>query len=571
MNGTVSFPVFARRQRARFELLCGFVLAFIYLYLTLFVPPLISLDLSFRDNGIALSEAMRILHGQIIYRDFFDVHFPGTQFFYALSIRLLGPHAWIPNASLLCLGIGFLWASIVISRRLLSGATALLPGVLFLCLSFHNYLDPTHHWYSNLLIVTAMAVLIEKRSPTRLTLAGGLSGLATVFSQNHGPLAALGFAAFVWWEATRDGKNSQQIARSESYFRVPFAAVFGVSIGYLALAAGARHFFQSTVLFAFRYWNATPDPNSWSDYGLLALTNDFLLYHHFPGLRLAIISILIPGIYLVAIVCHLRHSTISTDRQWRLIVLSNVVGLSLFASVINSATGARLDTISLPGFIVLVWLVASNSWGGKTIKLLWMFALFIMLRDISIAERRWAPYVDTPSGRVAVYSSSARSYYRWLAHNTRPGEFVFNATTHSGVYFLFRLENSTKLWWLTSCDYTRPEQVSGVLQDLEMHRVRLILWYRDVDTMGCLSGTDHLQPIRNYVRDKYRHIETFQDADGATVFVFERLAGAHRNADRSSILPDPSRLEKRPAVSPATGRSARTKGCEPLTAASDPA
>jgi hypothetical protein len=325
------------------------VLAFIYLYLTLFVPPLIPSDLSFRDNGIALSEAMRILHGEIIYRDFFDVHFPGTQFFYALLIRLVGPHAWIPNASLLCLGIGFLWTGIVISRRLFSGATVLLPGALFLCISFHNYLDPTHHWYSNLLIMTAMAVLIERRSPARLALAGGLSGLATVFSQNHGPLAALGFTAFVWWEATQDSKNQRQIARCESYFLVPFAAIFGASIGYLALATGVRHFFQSTVLFAFRYWNATPDPNSWSDYGLLALTEDFLLYHHLPGLRPLIISILIPGIYLVAIVCHLRHWIISTDRQWRSIVLIDVVGLCLFASVINSATVARLGTISLPG------------------------------------------------------------------------------------------------------------------------------------------------------------------------------------------------------------------------------
>ena len=519
-------------------------MAFVYLYLTLFVPPLTPSDLTFRDNGIALSEAIRILHGQVIYRDFFDVHFPGTQFFYALSIRLLGPRAWIPNASLLCLGIGFLWASIVISRRLFSGATVLLPGALFLCLSFHSYLDPTHHWYSNLLIITAVAVLIERRSPKRLALAGGLCGLAAFFSQNHGPLAALGFAAFIWWEAARDGKNSRQIVRCESYFFVPFAAIFVASIGYVALAAGPRQFFQSTVLFAFKYWHATADPNSWSDYGLFALIEDSLFYHHVPGLRFLIVSILIPGVYFVAIVSHLRLWTISTDRQWRLVALISVVGLSLFVSVINSATVARLDTISLPGFVVLVWLVASKSWGDKIVKLLWIFVLFVMLRDVSIARRLWAPYVDTPSGKVAVYSPGARSYYRWLAHNTRPGEFVFNATYHSGLYFLFRLENPTKLWWLTPCNYTRPEQVSEVLRALETHQVRLILWYRDVDAMGCAPGTDHIRPIRDYLHDKYRQIETFQDADGATIFVFERRAGLHQNASHGSFLPDSSRLDK---------------------------
>src|SRR5215469_3536983 len=150
-------PTIMPSERKAIPILAISLCVFVYLYLILFVPPRTPFDLSFGDNGLALREAVRILQGQVIYRDFFDVHFPGTQYFYALLIRLFGAQAWIPNASLLCLGLGFLWASIVISRPLLRGAAVFLPGLLFLVLSFHNYLDPTHHWYSALLIMTAVA------------------------------------------------------------------------------------------------------------------------------------------------------------------------------------------------------------------------------------------------------------------------------------------------------------------------------------------------------------------------------------------------------------------------------
>jgi hypothetical protein len=169
----------------------------LYLYLILFVPPGTPILLGF-DDRLFLYEASEILRGQVAYRAFFDFNFPGTELFYVLLIWLLGPRAWIPNLSLLGLGIGFLRASVVIARRLFTGSTIFLAGVLFLCLSFHNYLDATHHWFSCFLIMIATAVLIESRSPARLSLAGGLTGLAACFSINHGTAAAIGFATFVW-------------------------------------------------------------------------------------------------------------------------------------------------------------------------------------------------------------------------------------------------------------------------------------------------------------------------------------------------------------------------------------
>ena len=255
-------PGFVPREYTSFKNLSIILLALGYLYLVLFIPPLIPRDVGFGDNRLFLSEATRIVHGQVIYRDFFDLNFPGLPILYASLIRMFGPRSWITNASMVCLGIGFLWTSTVNSKRLVNGRGAFLPGLLFLCIPFHNYPDETHHWYSTLLIMVAAAVLIERSSYARVALAGGLSGLAAMFSQNQGPMAVVGLAVFVWLQAGNDGTSKRTRLLFEGCLLLTLATVLGACVVHFAFEAGPGRFFNCTVLFPFKYWAATDDPNS---------------------------------------------------------------------------------------------------------------------------------------------------------------------------------------------------------------------------------------------------------------------------------------------------------------------
>ena len=512
-------PGLALREHTSLKIFSIFLLALVYLYLILFIPPWIPRDVGFGDDRLFLSEATRIVHGQVIYRDFFDLNFPGLPIFYASLIRTFGPRGWIPNASLVCLGIGFLWTSTVISRPLVNGAGAFLPGLLFLCIPFHNYLDATHHWYSTLLIMAAAVVLIKRFSYTRLAVAGGLSGLAAMFSQNEGPVAVVGLAVFVWLQAGNDGKNKRERLWFEGCLLLAFAMTLGASVVYFVFEGGPGRFFNSTVLFPFKYWAATNDPNSWSDYAVMFII-DQLSNRLFLILRPVIITILIPWIYIPAIVLYKRRSPGSACSQWRIILLLSAVGLSLFASIVNAADITRLGTVSLPGFIILVWWAHRGRWGRKAMPLVWAFTIVMMVRDIPAAQKSRMHYVETPSGGIALSSPDREPYFRWLGRHTSPGQYVFDAST-SDVYFLFDLRNPTEVWWLTSCDFTRPEQVSSVLRSLEDHKVPLVLWNSGIDTMvvECSPGTDHIQPIRDYLHRHYRKIETFQ-ADA----IWERIS-----------------------------------------------
>src|ERR1700685_2978464 len=148
-----------------------------FLYLQVFVLPGTPRSAS-GDQAIYLHHATRMLDGQIIYRDYDHFTLPGTDVVYAMLFELFGVRAWIPQAMLILIGVVTVWLSIRISRALLDGGSpgkqTFLPGFLFLTLPFSGYLDATHHWYSALAGIAALAVVIEKRSEARIAWAGTL-------------------------------------------------------------------------------------------------------------------------------------------------------------------------------------------------------------------------------------------------------------------------------------------------------------------------------------------------------------------------------------------------------------
>lgn len=500
-----------------------FLCAVTYLYLTLFVPLFTPIDTSWGDDSQFLNEATRILKGQVIYRDFFEFNFAGTQYFYALLIGLFGARTWIPNACLLGLGLGFFWTSIVIAKQLMTGALKYLPGLLFLSVAFRSYLDATHHWYSVLLIMIATAVMATKRSAAALAVVGGLCGLALCFSQNHGALAVIGFAIFILWEGRADRLSGKRIAQRELCLWTPFAAVFAIYVIYFASTAGFENLFFCTVTFVFKYYGRSPY-NGWASFAAIDVARQVLL-RDFSGITHSLfIALLIPGVYFASIIyyLYLRRSRQAFSGQLRLLVLLNVVGLSLFISVINSASVPRLGVVSLPGFVLLVWLGHRSGRAQAFQTAFWAMVSVLVLRDIALAQTSWLVRFDTPSGPIALIYPAEASWYRWLGKHTRPGDYVFD--THStGIYFRFRLRNPTALPYIWNCDITRPEQVRQVVEDLERHKVGLVVWDSSLDAESCSPSADHLSELREYLSKNYIRGSDFRMLDFWTVTMLERI------------------------------------------------
>jgi hypothetical protein len=197
--------------------------------------------------------ARRMLQGERIYVDFFQFTPPGTDLLYLGWFRLFGPHIWVTNAVVLVLGVVLCWLCFRISKWIMEPAQAFLAAWLFLVLIYGKLLNGTHHWFSLLAAMAAVAVTMKARTPARIVIAGILLGLASFFTQTRGPVVALAIAAFLVWENYRDGGTWPNLLRRQALLFVPFGAALLILNGYFIATTGISRLWHFQITYVRQY------------------------------------------------------------------------------------------------------------------------------------------------------------------------------------------------------------------------------------------------------------------------------------------------------------------------------
>src|SRR5258708_5510308 len=78
----------------------------LYLWANLFANPRTPFLLG-GDQVFFWMDAQRMLHGEGIYRDFFQFTPPGVDLVYWSAFELFGPRIWVPNLVVMVLGLVF--------------------------------------------------------------------------------------------------------------------------------------------------------------------------------------------------------------------------------------------------------------------------------------------------------------------------------------------------------------------------------------------------------------------------------------------------------------------------------
>lgn len=175
---------------------------FAFLYANLFANPQTPFLLN-GDQVFFWMNAQRLLHGEQIYRDFFEFTPPGTDLLYFAIFKLFGPRIWMPNWVVLALGMALCTLCLHISKSIMPRAQAALATSLYLVFVIGMTLDGTHHWFSLLAVMGAVAILVNGSTHTRVASAGALLGLTAFITQTRGPVAAVGVAAWMTWARYR--------------------------------------------------------------------------------------------------------------------------------------------------------------------------------------------------------------------------------------------------------------------------------------------------------------------------------------------------------------------------------
>jgi len=506
MSAPLAVPAPRGRDARDWHLGLSLVASCLFVYLLVFIR-LDAPRAASGDQAIYLHHATRYLEGELIYRDFAHFTPPGTDLIYAGLFKLLGVRAWIPQVALILIGASLAWLSTVISKRLVKGAAVYLPGFLFLSLPFSSFLDATHHWYSLIAITAALAVVIEKRTASRLAVAGIFCGIAACFTQSAA-LVTVGFGLFLWWEKRRENGPWSSLLKIEACLLTPALATILSFIGYYVWKVGLRHFVYYTLIFPAKYYPADKF-NNWRVY--LAERPSFHVWANWPDLvAWVMVHILVPGVYLLFFVRYGRLGRLQPDKPWDRLMLVNLTGLFLFLSVAAAPSDVRLYCVSLPALIVLVWFLSlPHRLEQAILRTAWAMVLILGIAKPIVAQIRWRAYLQLPTGRTAFLDPVLYDKCQWLVERTRPSQYLFGDPF---LCFALRLRNPSRIPFVRPTDYTRPEDVQQLVQTLEEHQVEFVSWYNGLDVTDKPAG-DHLAPLRSYLSSHYHVARTFSNLD----------------------------------------------------------
>jgi hypothetical protein len=475
-----------------------------FLYFHLFVPPFTPIWTG-GDGLVWLHDANRMLNGEVLYRDIAETTFPATALVYLAAFKLFGPQMWIPNMMLLIVGTALAWLIYRIGRSIGLGHVAVLPVLLFLTLIYRDRLDPTHHWYSTLATIAALAVFIDQRSPGRLAIAGAFCGLAAGFTQSAGLMTLFAFIVFLYWEHLVASTKVASLVRRELLLTASFIAVALIVCGYSAWQAGFTRFIYCTLWFNLRYYGSFVGANTWQGY--MSGLPEFLQWQKAPGLvGFLLVHALLPLVYILFFVRYHRDSQNAAGEHWDRLMLVSLVGFFSLFSVAAAPTWARLYYLCLPALILFTWILKSEGKSGRILfNSLLVFATTLLLAFPVAKQMHWRSYLDLPVGRTAFLNREAYERYRLVAAETQPSDFFFGGM-FPDFYFTLKLRNPGPISFISPYDYTRPEEVQEFLTGLERNHVKIVLWTSALDLPANTDG-DHLAPLRAYIRHHYRVVQ----------------------------------------------------------------
>ena len=102
------------------------------------------------DEGIVLQGAQRILHGQVLYRDFFSYFTPGSYYSLALLFKVFGSSFMVARTALAVVGAIFAAIAYLLMRRVCSTKASLFVASLVTLIALPFRFLVLHNWDSTL-------------------------------------------------------------------------------------------------------------------------------------------------------------------------------------------------------------------------------------------------------------------------------------------------------------------------------------------------------------------------------------------------------------------------------------
>jgi hypothetical protein len=467
------------------------IVAAIFFYLQLFRFPFLPIW-HWGDQSVFLEHAERMLHGEVLYRDLFQLNLPGTEYLYYWLFLCFGVRLWIAPLMVFAALTASTLLVYSLSRAVLRGWAALVPVAAFLVICQRSSMDGNHHLYSTLLVFAAVSLVVRARKTLWLCGAGALLGLATLFTSSRGVFVAAGVCLFFIWKFRDWGKALRAVCA----LLIPLVAVISAALAYLATTVAPRALFESLAIFPMHYFSA----------GRFNTRAMFFAELN-SALPLRPHSVLLVGLWFAmkAAVPLMFMAFIARRHFFKPIELrgsgsNQALVLYFFAGsfeLLAQASSMSLSRMNCAAAFAYILGAAMLHDSGKR---RWIGAALAVTGLIGLAEVTAAVIhptqkLDSPRGSVAFLHGERFEMVAWLFRNAHPGDRLFG---DPDLNFVLGLANPAEVQWVENDAFTRPEQVRNLLIALHRYPTRFFIWDDAMDGSG---PGDNLQPLRVYLKE----------------------------------------------------------------------
>jgi hypothetical protein len=497
-------------MKVRASALCRYKREFLFtLCASLYILPFMKILVLGTDEGTLISGAVRIVHGEIFARDFFEIMGPGTFYWLALFFNIFGVTFAASRICLFVTSVGTLLLMSYLSRRICS-SYAVLPPMMVIATYCWTWPAISHHTDSNLfaLLATASACLwLKMRRPSLLFAAGVLAGITTCFLQPKGVLL---FLALLIWIVIEHRRGSRSGAASA------FASLlggYGVAAGTIILYF-AWHGALHDLIYANFIWphrnygaaNVVPFAR-----GVLAYYWETWDFKSAIGYAIGAV-LLVPYLLTVAIPVFLPIAGV----RWRdSFVLPEVrlfwlCGWGLWLSEIHRKDIVHLVFGSPLLIILIVYYAERLPVRASKLFLQALATTIICLAGYNLLLLLYTQPLKTRVGFVSTFRNG--ELVKLLEQKTHAGEEIFAYPYCPIYYFLTRTVNPTR-YSLLLYHYNTTSEFKEVLQVLQRHRVKYVVWdthFQDVAVSKFFPSAGLVDPasriIEPYLDSHYKQI-----------------------------------------------------------------
>ncbi len=494
------------------------------------------------DEGSTAAQALRILNGDVIYRDFFTVVTPASYFTVAGLFQIFGEQLIVLRWAAVACGLAILLATLAITRRVASWPFAAAAGLLT---TVWGWFLITPNFYSLQAALCALVALLcylrdaEAPHPKWIVLAGVMAGLTALVKQNIGAYAAAGLLLSIWISRAFDRSTGvRRRLRQSALFTAGVAIPFVPTLLYLVIAGAGPYLYESWVYYPLvKYPDrfALPFPSFYPllpEHGVFTLRDaagalvtgrvpepavfdiwvKFVLY-----LPVLVYPLTIAALAWLAWRFH-RHDDEAAGREGRFLIAIAVTGAMLLLQTWPRADLTHLlfgmqPTFALFGYLTFVaWRALQRIPGPRLLVAPVLVAVMLVPHGLLLwngyqrTDWEYANYVaglrsDRARGIRAVPIEAQRIdvVTRYIAEHTAPDEPIFVVPWAAGFYFLADRANATRTDFMLFED---PEAYPCLLSRLEQHPPKYVIYgYTwDVDEQ---RFRDYAAPIDRYIRSRY--------------------------------------------------------------------